>query len=161
MTPMIIPPSLGRERGGRAAAVLAAVLLGSGCLATTEVALPDLVGDWRAREALLADPANLNERIDVTALGWEVTLEVAADGAYELAILVPGQDPDVRSGTLTIENGKDLVLLRNGDEIGRGEVFAQDERVAFLFDEFAGLEADIYGTGTPIPVTLMLLVERP
>lgn len=161
MISMITTLTVGGPRRGPAAALLAGVLLGSACLATTEVALPDLVGDWRAREALLADPANLNERIDITALGWEVTLEVGADGAYELAILAPGEDPDVRSGTLTIENGKDLVLKRNGDEIGRGEVFAQDERVAFLFDEFAGLEADIYGTGTPIPVTLMLLVERP
>jgi hypothetical protein len=142
------------------AAVLAGVLLGSGCLVATDVELAELVGDWTASQAELADPANLNQRIDITSLGWEVTLTIAEDGAYELVILEPGAEPDERSGTLVVENGKDLVLTNVEGRTGEGEVFLEDDQVAFMFDEFAGLTADIYGTGEPIPVTLLLVMER-
>lgn len=143
------------------AAALAGLLFGSGCLVATDVELADLEGDWTASEAQLADPANLNQRIDVIALGWEVTLSVAPGGDFTFVIRVPGEDPDTRTGTLTVENGKDLVLTRADGTVGEGEVFLEDSQVAFMFDEFAGLTADIYGNGTRIPVTLLLVMVRP
>jgi hypothetical protein len=139
---------------------LAGMLFGSGCLVVTDVELADLVGDWTASEAQLADPANLNEVVDVIALGWEVTLSIEASGAYVLTILRPGEDPDVRPGTVAVENGKDLVLTNYQGVAGEGEVFLELDQAALMFDEFAGLTGDIYGTGEPIPVTLLLVMER-
>jgi hypothetical protein len=143
------------------AVVLVGVLCGTGCLVATDVTLPDLVGEWSTSEAQIADPANLNERVDVVALGWEITLSIASDGAFTLVIQVPGEDPDVRTGTLTVENGKDLILTRADGTVGEGEVFLEHDQVAFMFDEFAGLTADLYGNGTRIPVTLLLVMVRP
>ena len=142
------------------AAVLAGALAGSGCLVATDVELADLVGDWTASEAQLADPDNLNEVVDVIALGWEVTLSIEASGAYVFTIVRPGEEPDVRPGTVAVENGKDLVLTNFQGVAGTGEVFLEHDQVAFMFDEFAGLTGDIYGTGEPIPVTLLLVMER-
>jgi hypothetical protein len=142
------------------AAALAGLLFGGGCSVVTDVELADLVGNWTASEATLADPANLNQRIDVAALGWVVTLEIESDGAYTFVINRPGEEPDVRPGTLAVENGKDLLLTNFQGIAGEGEVFLEGDQVAFMFDEFAGLTADIYGNGEPIPVTLLLVMDR-
>jgi hypothetical protein len=142
------------------ATAFAGLLLGSACLASTDVELPELVGDWTATEARVADPANLNETLDIIALGWEAGISIEADGIYTFTILKPGEVPDVRTGTVTVENGKDLVLTNEQGQTGRGEVFLEDDQVAFMFDEFTGITGDIYGTGEPIPVTLLLVMER-
>ena len=38
--------------------------------------------------------------------------------------------------------------------------FLEDGTMALMFDEFAGIEADLNQNGEPIPVTLLLVVER-
>lgn len=142
------------------AVVIGGLLVGSGCSIATDVELADLVGTWTASEARLADAANLNETLDILALGWAVSLAIEASGTYTLTVEQPGEAPDVRTGSIVVENGKDLVLTRPQGQTGEGEVFLEDGQAAFLFDEFAGLTADIYGTGEPIPVTLLLVMER-
>jgi hypothetical protein len=142
------------------AAVLGWALAGSGCLAATDVSLADIVGDWVATEARLANVANINETLDVTDLGWEVTLQIDADGTYTLVIDEPGAEPDVRIGTITVENGKDVTVAGPAGTIGGGEVFLEDDQVAILFDKFAGLTADIKGDGNRIAVTLLLVMVR-
>ena len=142
------------------AAVVAGLLVGPGCLVVADVSLPDLVGDWVATEARLANVADLNERLDVTDLGWEVTLRIEADGEFTLVLLEPGEPPNSRTGTLVVDNGKDLILTRGNGMIGEGEVFLEGDQVAFMFDKFAGFEADIRGDGKPIPVTLLLVMVR-
>jgi len=140
------------------AAVLGWALAASGCLAATDVSLADIVGDWAATEARLANVANINETLDVTALGWEVTLQVDADGTYTLVIDQPGAAPDVRSGTVTVENGKDLTVTGASGDVGQGEVFLQGDQLAIMFDKFAGLEAEF--NGKLVAVTLLLVMVR-
>lgn len=142
------------------AAVAGAMLAGSGCLAATDVALVDIVGDWIATEARLADAGNINDTVDITDLGWEISLRIDADSSYTLEIDAPGAPPDVRTGTLTVENGKDLTIMGPSGTIGGGEVFLEDDQLAIMFDKFAGLTADVYGDGNPIVVTLLLVMVR-
>lgn len=142
------------------AAAFTSLLLAGACLASTDVELPELVGDWTASEARVADPANLNETLDVIALGWEAAISIGADGTFTFTILKPGEAPDVRTGTVAVENGKDLLLTNEQGQTGKGEVFLEHDQVAFMFDEFTGITGDIYGTGKPIPVTLLLVMER-
>ena len=148
-------------RGPTALAVaLAGLLTGPGCLVVADVSLPDIVGSWVATEARLANVANINETLDVTALGWDVTLQVDAAGAFTLVIHEPGTAPDVRTGTITVENGKDLTVTGAGGFAGDGEVFQENGQIAIMFDKFAGLTADVGGDGNRIPVTLLLVMVR-
>ena len=139
---------------------LAGLLAVPGCLAVTDVSLPDIVGDWVATEARLANVANINETIDVTALGWEVTLQIDADGTFVLAILQPDAAPDLRTGILTVSNGKDLAVTGASGLTADGEVFMEGDQIAIMFNKFSGLTADVGGDGTRIPVTLLLVMVR-
>jgi len=69
-------------------------------------------------------------------------------------------DPDVRTGTITVENGKDLTVTGQSGTIGGGEVFLEDDQIALLFDKFTGLTIDIDGSGNLVPVTLLLVMVR-
>lgn len=135
-------------------AVLASLALAPGCLVVNDVEVSDLVGDWIATQARLANPSDLNETIDITELGWEVTLRIGSDGSYTTTLLEPGEPPFVRTGTLTVENGKDLIFERSDGLAGSGEVFLEDDQVAFRFDEFPN---PIEESNT---VTLLLVMVR-
>lgn len=141
-------------RGSVAIAAGVAVLaVAPGCLVVNDVQVSDLVGDWIATQARLANPSDLNETVDITELGWEVTLQIASDGSYTTSLFEPSEPPFVRTGTLTVENGKDLIVERDGFR-GTGEVFLEDDQVAFRFDEFPNpiQEGNI--------VTLLLVMVR-
>ncbi len=143
------------------ALALAGLLTASGCLVVADVSLPDIVGDWVATEARLANVANINETLDVTALGWDVTLQIEADGTFVLTIQGPGDVPPPLTGIVTVENGKDLTVTRASGSVADGEVFLEDDQIAIMFDKFSGLEPqDIHGDDNPIPVTLLLVMVR-
>ena len=141
-------------------AVSGAALAWSACVVATDVTLDDIVGHWVATEARLANVANINETVDITDLGWDVEMQVGSDGAFTMLILKPGADPDVRTGTITVEHGKDLTVTGQSGTIGGGEVFLEDDQIALLFDKFTGLTIDIDGSGNLIPVTLLLVMVR-
>jgi hypothetical protein len=141
--------------------MLAAAAVVSGCLVIADVELEDMTGDWEASQARFAEPGNLNNTFDLIENGWVVLMTVADNGGFSLTLLPPVGPPDLRIGTLTVENGKDVILTRPAGPVGEGEVFLEDEQMALIFDEFAGIEADINGNGVPIPVTLLLVMERP
>lgn len=145
----------------RGTALLAVAAVVSGCLVIADVELEDMTGDWEASQARFAEPGNLNNTLDLIEEGWVVLMTVADDGGFALTLLPPVGPPDLRIGRLTVENGKDVLLTRPEGPVGEGEVFVEDGQMALIFDEFAGIEADINGNGTPIPVTLLLVMERP
>jgi hypothetical protein len=116
---------------------VALLALAPGCLVVNDVEVSDLVGDWIATQARLANPDDLNETVDITELGWEVTIQIESDGAYTTVLQEPGAAPITNTGTLTVENGKDLILARSDGFVGTGEVFLEDDQVAFRFDEIS------------------------
>ena len=149
-------------KNGRIALALGlpGLLVVPGCLAVTDVSLNDIVGDWVATQARLAIVANINETVDITDLGWEVTLQIDGDGAYILTLDEPGAPLDVRTGTILVENGKDLIVTGPAGNVGEGEVFQEGDQIAIMFDKFSGLAYDIYRDGNLIPVTLLLVMVR-
>ena len=144
---------------GGCAAVSVAVL-GLGCNSiTNNVETAELAGFWVASQMRFADPANLNETADAIALGYAMTLEVDAAGSYTRVITPPSEPPDSATGTLTVENGKDITMSNTDGNVAEGEVFLQDDQVSLMFDESQGLTADIDGKG-PKPVTLLAVMDR-
>ena len=142
-------------RGSVAIAAGVAVLAAAtGCLVVNDVEVSDLVGDWIAAETRLANPSDLNETVDITELGWDVTLQIASDGAYTTTLFEAGEPQIVRMGIMTVENGKDLILERSDGVVGTGEVFLEGDQVAFRFDEFPN---PIEGEST---VSLLLVMVR-
>ena len=144
----------------RGCAAVSVVVLGLGCKSiTNNVETAELAGFWVASQMQFADPANLNQTADAIALGFAMTLDVNANGAYIRVITPPNEPPDSATGTLTVENGKDITMSNTDGYVAEGEVFLEDDQVSLLFDESQGLTADIDGKG-PKPVTLLAVMDR-
>jgi len=152
--------SIGKLWSRGAALLAVASVASAGCLVIADVELADITGDWKASQARFAEPGNLNNTLDLIEYGWTVTLEISSEGGFALTINEPGAAPDLRVGTVTVEGGKDITFTRFDGSVGQGEVFVEDGTMALMFDEFAGIEWDLNENGEPIPVTLLLVVER-
>jgi len=141
-------------------AALSVAVTGLGCESiTNSVETAELAGLWIGSEVRFADPANLNNTVDAIALGYTLTLEVNSSGSYTRVITPPGAPPDSVSGTLTVEDGKDITMTNASGNVATGEVFLEGDQVALLFDESGGLTVDIDGKG-PRPVTLLAVMDR-
>ncbi len=144
----------------RGCAAVSVVVLGLGCKSiTNNVETAELAGFWVASQMQFADPANLNQTADAIALGFAMTLDVNANGAYTRVITPPNELPDSATGTLTVENGKDITMNNTDGYVAEGEVFLEDDQVSLLFDESQGLTADIDDKG-PKAVTLLAVMDR-
>ncbi len=132
--------------------------LGMACQLPSDVEVTDVVGSWVATEARFSNIANLNETVDITDLGWEFLVDIAADGGFVRVAIEPGEAPDTLTGTLTIENGKDLSVSTAAGTAATGEIFKEDEQIAMFFDE--GVERDVEGEGILVPVRLLLVMDR-
>ena len=146
--------------GGCAAAAVA--VLGLGCDSiTNNVETAELEGFWVASQLRFADPNDLNTTVDaIEELGYGLTLRVDGAGAYTRVLIPVDQPPDSASGTLTVENGKDITLTSSTGNVATGEVFLEDNQISLLFDENRGLTADIDGSGNEVPVTLLAIMDR-
>ncbi len=131
--------------------------LGMACQLPSDVEVADVIGSWVAEEARFSNIANLNETVDITDLGWEFFIDIAADGGFVRVAIEPGEAPDTLTGTLTIENGKDL-SVSTAAGTATGEIFKEDEQIAMSFDE--GVERDVAGKGRVVPVRLLLVMVR-
>ena len=142
-------------------AVVSVAVLGLGCNSiTNNVETAELAGFWVASQVRFADPANLNETVDAIALGYAMTLDVNATGAYTRLISPPNDPPNSATGTLTVENGKDITMTNTDGNVATGEVFLEGDQVSLIFDESQGLTADIDGNGKEVPVTLLAVMDR-
>jgi len=137
------------------------VLLGLGCKSiTNHVETAELEGFWVASQMQFADPSNLNTTVDAIHLGYSLTLEVDGAGAYTSVLTDASQEADSATGTLTVENGKDITMTTSAGNVATGEVFLEDNQISLLFDENQGLTADIDGSGNEVPVTLLAVMDR-
>ncbi len=132
--------------------------LGMACHLPSDVEVADVIGSWVAQEARFSNIANLNETVDITDLGWEFFVDIAADGGFVRVAIEPGEAPDTLTGTLTIENGKDLSVSTAAGTAATGEIFKEDEQIAMSFEE--GVERDVEGEGVVVPVRLLLVMVR-
>jgi hypothetical protein len=145
--------------GAATAASLA--VFGLGCESiTNNVETAELQGFWVASQVQFADPNDLNTTVDAIHLGYSLTLEVDGAGAYTTVITPEGEPPDTATGTLTVENGKDITMTNTDGNVATGEVFLEDDQISLLFDENQGLTADIDGSGNEVPVTLLAVMDR-
>lgn len=146
----------------RGCAAVSVVLLGLGCKSITNyVETAELQGFWVASQLRFADPKNLNNTVDaIGELGYTMTLRVDGTGAYTRVLTEEGEPPDSVTGTLAVENGKDITMTRSDGNVTTGEVFMEDSQISLLFDENRGLTADIDGSGNEVPVTLLAIMDR-
>ena len=137
-------------------------LAATGCKdITNNVETAELAGFWVASKLRFADPKNLNTTIDAIAeAGASFTLRVDGAGAYTRVLTDASGVPDSATGTLTVENGKDITLTSSTGSVATGEVFLEDNQMSLLFDENQGLTADIDGSGKEVPVTLLTVMDR-
>jgi hypothetical protein len=137
-------------------------MLGLGCKSITNyVEVEELQGFWVASKLRFADPKNLNKTVDAIAeVGASLTLRVDGAGGYTRVLTDASGVPDSATGTLTVENGKDITLTSSTGNVATGEVFMEDNQISLLFDENQGLTADIDGSGNEVPVTLLTVMDR-
>lgn len=146
---------------GGCAAVSVAVL-GLGCKSITNyVETAELEGVWVASQMRFAYPNNLNTTVDaIGSLGYSFTIEVDGAGAYTRVLTNASQEPDSATGTLIVENGKDITMTSSTSTVATGEVFLEGNQISLLFDENQGLTADINGSGNEVPVTILTIMDR-
>ena len=141
----------------RIGVVLLAVWLAGGCRAITEVQPEELEGTWIASQARFLDPlASKQHNVDLIEEGWEVVFQSPGDGTFRLIVQEPDLPPDVTPGTLVISGPLIALMTENGE--GAGEIFLEDDQVAFRLS--IGLEF-VYNPGEdPVPSTLLLVMDR-
>jgi len=152
-----------RRRLVRGAVTAASVaLVGLGCEGiTNSVETAELAGFWVASELRFANAADLNQTVDgIRDRGYTLTLDVSGAGTYVRVLTPPGEPPDSVTGTLNVQNGKDITMTNDNGTVATGEVFLEDDQVALLFDETQGLMLDIDGSGKQVPVTILAVMDR-
>ena len=78
-----------------------------------------LIGTWDATELRFTNLANASQSVDV--IGDEdgaFTLVLSANGAYEITVTLPDEDPDVTTGTWVYTDLDGLTLTETGDVDG-------------------------------------------
>jgi hypothetical protein len=87
--------------------MLAAVAVGcSDSTAPADVTLADLVGTWNATRATfdeVAGDGTFDAIPDIPGVSMSIT--IASSGAFTISMAVPGEAPEVETGTLTVANG--------------------------------------------------------
>jgi hypothetical protein len=87
--------------------ILAAVAAGcSDSTAPEDVTLADLVGTWNATRATFDEVAGDGTFDLIPDIpGVTVTLTIASSGAYTVTVSMPGESPEMETGTATVANG--------------------------------------------------------
>ena len=136
--------------------VLPVVLL-LACEPVNSIEVHELEGTWIASQARVVNiefPKRNN--VDIIEQGYEATFEADAQGSFLLTVDAPDGSSEETVGTMVV-NGKSIAITtENGT--GAGEVFKEDEQVAFRLE--AGLTYDFDGFGEEVPVRLLLVMDR-
>lgn len=145
-----------RRRVLAAPVLTAAVFLQTGCVELNSVEVQELEGLWLADQARYVEiAAPKRNNVDILDLGYEVTMELDASGNFTILIVEPEDGVDLIVGSITVD-GSALVMTTE-DGSGDGEVFLEDEQVAFRLT--GGLEFD-FGDGRVVPARLLLVMDR-
>lgn len=111
----------------------------------------DLAGTWIASEAVLTNPANPAQSVDVVALGAPVSLEFKRDGTISAVF-----GPDSDDGTYSVTAGEITLFL--GGTRSHGTIDRQGDRLRIELTE--GVSWDFEDTGISVPVILTLTLMR-
>ena len=126
------------------------------CLNGTEVEVQDLQGNWIATHIAYANVIDDTDVEDLGALGWRGAMDIAASGAFTLALEDPDAGTQVRNGEMTTD-GNNTIWVFGTDSI-IGEVFLQDDQVSFQM--LSGATRDFNGDGTPDEARINLVLQR-
>ncbi len=93
---------------------LAVVAVASlGCSDATGVSLEDLTGTWVATQYSFTNLADPTQSMDLISAGGGLTLTVEATGDYTATLVVPGDAPEVITGTVSVA-GDTLTISESG-----------------------------------------------
>ncbi len=148
--------------------VFAMVFIGIHCKSSTEPTDDDLstfVGTWAAKSDIDGtlmeyDATDVNPLfiVNVLDLGASVLVTLKSDGDYNLALTLPGSEPEVEEGTATVDGNK-ITMIPDG---------APEEAITFTYtlnEPFLTLVSDDVAfdftqTGNDVPATLTLTMKR-
>ena len=122
------------------------------------------VGTWEAKISLedteisYAPQESPEEGFDVRFLGAEIKATLNKDGTYSLTFVLPGEDPDTDSGTMTLnEQDKIMTLNSNSDE---DIIFAYEwEDDLLVLQTLTEFDFTLQGN-EPIPAIITIKLQR-
>ena len=135
--------------------VIAAVFAASACVTGTEVELSELAGLWNVAEAVYIGVDDPAQTANLSELGSSATMDIAADGAFNMVIAGGMVDPI--TGTFAVD-GNELTITIDG-RVFPGEVFIEDDR-AVLRILGGGVMFDIDEDGDEEAALLFLIMDR-
>ena len=139
------------------AAIAAAVALLTGCNSPTDVTAEDLQGTWLASQARYSGLEDQkNDNYDLIENGYTVVF--FSDGRGNFTIELTDQDGLSELITGTMAFGGTAVDVTSEGSTSEGEVFLEDEQIAFSMT--SGIKFDFNGNGTETPARLLLVMNR-
>ena len=135
--------------------VLAAGLLAVGCGESTGLDSESLAGTWVATSAVLTNPANTSQTVDLVSEGFRITFVIESDGSVEGIFEFEGT-VDQDSGTLTVV-GNEVTLVLDGDP-STGTISRSGDTL--ILNLITGIEWDFDGDNLDEPATLLIVLEK-
>jgi len=77
-----------------------------------------LVGTWDATVLRFTNLANQSQSVEVIAGGGSLIITLSANSSYQATITIPGQNPEVTSGTWVYTDLDGLTLTETGEVDG-------------------------------------------
>lgn len=141
------------------ALLVSALVSAQACEPVNSIEVEELAGTWIASQARFVEiAAPKRNNIDLIELDYEVTFIADATGSFDLFVDAPDdEDDDFVTGVMIVD-GKNLAITTDRGGSGAGEVFLEDDQVAFRLT--AGLTYDFKGDGSEIPARLLLVMDR-
>jgi hypothetical protein len=140
--------------------MLAVVAVGcSDSTAPEDVTLADLVGTWNATSATFDEVAGDGLIEVIGTFGVSMSITIASSGAYTITVTVPGEAPDVETGTATAANG---VITATPSAPGEDPEVIQIRSLSGndMTLYFADEEFDFNDDGTETDATLTVVLRR-
>lgn len=135
---------------------IAVVLVSLACLNGTEVEVQDLQGNWIATHIAAVNAQDDTDVADLFALGWRGAMDIAASGAFTLALEDPNAGTQVRNGDMTTEDNNAVWII--GTDTINGEVFLEDDQVSFQM--LSGARRDFDDDGVLDNAKINLVLNR-
>ena len=141
----------------RIATPVVAIVLMAGCNSPTDVTAGDLRGTWLASQARYSGLEDQkNDNYDLIDNGYTVVFFSDGEGSFTIELTDPDGVSQFITGTMVFDGT--AVDVTSGGSTQAGEVFLEDEQVAFSMT--SGIEFDFNGNGTETPARLLLVMNR-
>ena len=130
-------------------------------LTCSTISVSDFTGNWNATNADFSSTTD-NTRIDIIDEGGSVTFSVQSNGGFTITVNLPGESPDIFSGTLGFneeEYSCGLIVIFAGDAPDDYELFNIQLNNNIL--TISGITTfDIDGDGSEEPAIVDLTLTR-